>query len=94
MQRTKTARLYAEDIDRAQMLAAVRQETPQQLLHAALSEFIETHRDELDASFRRVQEAVLSNDLAETRRIFREAGRASASQDARRIQQLIADSGS
>lgn len=92
MHATKTARLYAEDVERAQMLAAVRRESPQQLLHAALNEFVENHRTELDGAFQLVQKAVLSNDRAELRRAFATAGHKAARDDARRVKQLLAES--
>lgn len=92
MHATKTARLYAEDVERAQMLAAVRRESPQQLLHAALNEFVENHRSELDGAFRLVQKAVLSNDRAELRRAFVAAGHVAARDDVRRIKHLSTDS--
>jgi tetrahydrodipicolinate N-succinyltransferase len=85
----KTARLYAEDVERAQMLAAVRRESPQQLLHAALNEFVENHRSELDGAFQLVQHAVLSNDRDELRRAFVAAARGTAQDDVRRLNDLI-----
>lgn len=92
MPATKSARLYAEDVERAQMLAAVRRESPQQLLHAALNEFVENHRSELDGAFRLVQKAVLSNDRAALRRAFVAAGHEAVSDDVRRVQRLLVDS--
>ena len=92
MQATKTARLYTEDVERAQLLAAVRRESPQQLLHAALNEFVENHRSELDGAFRLVQKAVLANDRAELRRAFVAVGHEAARDDVRRIQHLLVDS--
>lgn len=74
------------------MLAAVRRESPQQLLHAALNEFVENHRSEFDGAFRLVQQAVLSNDRAALRRAFVAAGREAANDDVRRVQRLLADS--
>lgn len=88
---TKPQRMLAEDVQRLRVLAAVRNETPQQLLHRALNEFIEAHRSELDGSFERVQSAVLSNDREQLRAVFAAAVPGQVEADLRRIDRLFAD---
>ncbi len=89
---TKTARLYAADIDRAQVLAAVRGESPQEVLHAALNEYIDNHRGELDGAFRSVQAAVLSNDRETLGALFADDARRQATADSDRVARLLAES--
>lgn len=86
---TKTARLFATDIEKAHVLAAVRGETPQQLLHLALNEFIVNHRSELDGAFRAVQRAVLTDDRRALSEILRADARKLADGDSARIARLL-----
>ena len=86
----KTVRIYAEDYERAKVLALFwLGKAPADVLHAALDEFYERHRPEMDARLARVQEAVLSNDRQKLRDLFIEDARAAAAASTVSIQKLI-----
>jgi hypothetical protein len=68
--RTITARVYEDDIERSRVLGAVRQQSAQDVLHAALNEYVINHRVELEGLFKAVQAAVLSGDSAGLREAF------------------------
>lgn len=86
--RTTTARIFEEDLERARVIGAVRQQSAHEILHTALEEYVAAHRVELEVLFSSVQAAVLSGDSAGLREaVSREASRPD-DDDARRAQEL------
>ncbi len=86
--RTTTARVFEEDLDRARVIGAVRQQSAHDVLHTALQEYVINHRVELEVLFNSVQAAVLTGDAAGLREaVSREASQPDTD-DARRAQQL------
>jgi len=59
---TITARVFEEDLQRAKVLGAVQHRSPQEIIHAALDEYVANHRRELAGLFSDVQRAVLDGD--------------------------------
>ncbi len=86
---TRPARMYVTDVQRAQVIGAVRGETLQQVLHVALNEFIENHRVELDGSFRSAQRAVLNDDREALRGLLMASADRQARTDAEDVERLI-----
>lgn len=86
---TRTARLYESDVHRAQVIAAVRGESAQDVLHLALEEFIANHRVELQGVFRAVQDAVLSDNREDLRVILASSVPRLARSDAARVARLV-----
>ena len=68
--RTTTARIFEEDLERARVIGAVRQQSAHEVLHSALAEYVANHRVELEVLFTSVQAAVLSGDSAGLREAF------------------------
>lgn len=88
--RTITARVFEEDMDRARVLGAVRQQSAQEILHVALEEYVARHRAELEGRFRAVQAAVLSGDTDGLREAFLSTSSPHDDEDARRAEELWA----
>jgi hypothetical protein len=85
----KTMRVYESDLDRARFLAAVRHELPQDVLRAALDEFVSNHRDEMTAQFDRVRVAVLSDNRDGLRAAFLAKVPAQVDADMRHLERLL-----
>jgi hypothetical protein len=69
---TKTMRVFPDDEQRTHMLAALHNQSGAEFYHRVLSFWVESNRNEANALFTRVQQAVLSNDRDQFRAIFRE----------------------
>ncbi len=61
--RTKPLRIFETDHAPLRLLAELERRSPQDVFHAALSEYLETHRDELAVVFSDTQRAIASGDL-------------------------------
>jgi hypothetical protein len=61
--RTKPVRIFASDHAPLRLLAELEQRSPQEVFHAALAEYLESHRDELATVFADTQRAIASGDL-------------------------------
>jgi hypothetical protein len=61
--RTKPVRIFEADHAPLRLLAELEQRSPQHVFHAALAEYLESHRDELVAVFTETQRAIASGDL-------------------------------
>jgi hypothetical protein len=85
---TTTARVFAEDVERARVIGAVRQQSAHEVIHAALEEYVANHRDELDELFRAVQNAVLAGSRDELQRVLRSGAAARAGADVRRLDEV------
>jgi hypothetical protein len=85
--RTTTTRIFEEDVERARVIGAVRQQSAHEVLHTALDEYVTNHRVELEVLFNSVRLAVLSGDGPGLREaISREAARPDTD-EARRAQE-------
>lgn len=61
--RTKPVRIFETDHAPLRLLAELQQRSPQEVFHAALAEYLESHRDQLSAVFSETQRAVAAGDL-------------------------------
>jgi hypothetical protein len=61
--RTKPLRIFETDHAPLRLLAELQRRSPQDVFHAALSEYLEAHRDELAVVFSDTQRAIASGDL-------------------------------
>jgi hypothetical protein len=61
--RTKPVRIFESDHGPLRLLAELEQRSPQEVFHAALAEYLESHRDELAAVFTETQRAIAAGDL-------------------------------
>ena len=79
MTSSTTARLLAEDLERARLIGAVQNQGHQEVIHEALLEYVANHRDVLQGQFQQVQRAVLAGDRESLREVLR-AGAAQSSE--------------
>jgi hypothetical protein len=61
--RTKPLRIFETDHAPLRLLAELEHRSPQEVVHAALAQYLETHRDELAVVFSDTQRALASGDL-------------------------------
>ena len=61
--RTKPVRIFETDHAPLRLLAELEQRSPQEVFHAALAEYLQSHRDELATAFADTQRAIASGDL-------------------------------
>lgn len=61
--RTKPLRIFETDHAPLRLLAELEHRSPQEVFHAALAQYLETHRDELAVVFSDTQRAIASGDL-------------------------------
>jgi hypothetical protein len=61
--RTKPLRILETDHAPLRLLAELEHRSPQEVFHAALAQYLETHRDELAVVFSDTQRAIASGDL-------------------------------
>ena len=61
--RTKPVRIFEIDHAPLRLLAELEQRSAQEVFHAALAEYLESHRDELAAVFTETQRAIAAGDL-------------------------------
>jgi hypothetical protein len=61
--RTKPLRIFETDHAPLRLLAELERRSPQDVFHAALAQYLETHRDELAVVFSDTQRAIASGDL-------------------------------
>lgn len=61
--RTKPLRIFETDHAPLRLLAELEHRSPQEVFHAALAQYLETHRDELAVVFSDTQRALASGDL-------------------------------
>jgi hypothetical protein len=61
--RTKPVRIFESDHAPLRLLAELERRSPQEVFHAALAEYLESHRDELAAVFTETQRAIAAGDL-------------------------------
>jgi hypothetical protein len=61
--RTKPVRIFESDHAPLRLLAELEQRSPQEVFHAALAEYLVSHRDELATVFGDTQRAIASGDL-------------------------------
>jgi hypothetical protein len=61
--RTKPLRIFETDHAPLRLLAELEHRSPQAVFHAALAQYLETHRDELAVVFSDTQRAIASGDL-------------------------------
>jgi hypothetical protein len=61
--RTKPVRVLEADHSALRLVAGIEGRQPAAVIHAALSEYIENHRDELVRVFARAQSAIAAGDL-------------------------------
>ena len=61
--RTKPVRIFESDHAPLRLLAELERRSPQEVVHAALAEYLISHRDELTAAFADTQRAIASGDL-------------------------------
>jgi hypothetical protein len=60
---TKPLRIFAADHAPLRLVAEIERRSPAEIVHMALSEYLETHRDRLAPAFDGAQEAIASGDL-------------------------------
>ena len=85
---TKTMRVYPDDEQRTQMLAAVHQVSSAAFYHRVLDFWVENNQAEANDMFKRVQQAVLSNDREQLRAVFREGVEAQVDDDMRQLDRI------
>jgi len=61
--RTKPVRIFESDHAPLRLLAELERRSPQEVFHAALAEYLESHRDEMATVFADTQRAIASGDL-------------------------------
>jgi hypothetical protein len=61
--RTKPLRIFETDHAPLRLLAELEHRSPQEIFHAALAQYLETHHDELAVVFSDTQRALASGDL-------------------------------
>jgi hypothetical protein len=61
--RTKPVRIFESDHGPLRLLAELERRSPQEVFHAALAEYLVSHRDELAATFADTQRAIAAGDL-------------------------------
>lgn len=61
--RTKPVRIFETDHAPLRLLAELEQRSPQEVFHAALAEYLESHREQLAAVFTEAQRAIAAGDL-------------------------------
>jgi hypothetical protein len=61
--RTKPVRIFESDHAPLRLLAELERRSPQDVFHAALAEYLVSHRDELATVFADTQRAIASGDL-------------------------------
>ena len=67
---TRTIRVFEDDARYARILGALLGMNSAEFFHAALEDYSERVKPELDARFREIQEAVLSGDRKRLRAVF------------------------
>lgn len=85
---TKTMRVYPDDEQRTQMLAAVHHVSGADFYHRVLDFWVENNQAEANDMFTRVQRAVLSNDREQLRALFRDGVEAQVDDDMRRLERV------
>jgi hypothetical protein len=85
---TKTMRVYPDDEQRTQLLAAVHNVSGADFYHRVLTFWVENNQDEANDLFRRVQRAVLSNDREQLRALFQGGVEAQVDDDMRRLERV------
>ena len=92
MTTTRTVRVYADDFERAKVLALVwLGQSMADVFHTAIDEYYERHRPEMDARLARVSEAVLSNDRQKLRDLFVGDARTMVAAEAASIRRFVGD---
>jgi hypothetical protein len=61
--RTKPVRIFETDHAPLRLLAELERRSPQDIFHAALAEYLDSHRDRLAAVFAETQRAIASGDI-------------------------------
>jgi hypothetical protein len=61
--RTKPVRIFEGDHAPLRLLAELERRSPQEVFHAALAEYLESHRDRLAAVFTDAHRAIAAGDL-------------------------------
>ena len=61
--RTKPLRIFESDHAPLRLLAELERRSPQEVFHAALREYLDSHRGELAAVFTETQRAIAAGDL-------------------------------
>lgn len=61
--RTKPVRIFEGDHAPLRLLAELERRSPQEIFHAALAEYLESHRDRLATVFTDAQHAIAAGDL-------------------------------
>ena len=61
--RTKPVRIFESDHAPLRLLAELEQRSPQEVFHAALAEYLRSHRDKLATAFGDTQRAIAAGDL-------------------------------
>jgi hypothetical protein len=56
-------RIFESDHAPLRLLAELERRSPQEVFHAALAEYLESHRDDLAAVFTETQRAIAAGDL-------------------------------
>jgi hypothetical protein len=62
--RTKPTRLLEEDQFALRLISGVENRRPAEVMHSALLEYIESHKDTLAAAMSRTQQAMAAGDLS------------------------------
>lgn len=61
--RTKPLRIFETDHAPLRLLAELERRSPQEVVHSALAEYLDGHRDQLAAVFTETQRAIAAGDL-------------------------------
>ena len=61
--RTKPVRIFEADHAPLRLLAGLERRSPQDVVHAALAEYLDSHRDRLAAVFAETQRAIATGDI-------------------------------
>lgn len=85
---TKPVRLYAHDQGSLKLLAATQNCTPADIVHNALQEYVERHRERLAASFRQAQDALAAGDLDSLATLFEQGAESRARAAAEQVRSL------
>lgn len=85
---TKPLRIKADDHQPLGLLAAVEGRSRSDIVHDALREYMERHRDRLTAAFREAQAAVAASDVEALTALFEKGAEERAREHAARIKAL------
>jgi hypothetical protein len=73
---TKTIRIYEQDVQPLRLIAEVEGCAAADIMHAAITEYVANHRDELASAFGQAQQAVRAGDLEALTAVVNSSARA------------------